>query len=61
MNYRDMSGLTVKDGRLINDRPNSVTGLQQAADLKREMKEQRKVSMMTRAIVNADMIKGIIR
>lgn len=61
MNYRDMSGLTVKDGRLINDRPNSIMGIQQAADLKREMKEQRKVSMMTRAIVNADMIKGIIR
>ncbi len=61
MNYRDMSGLTVKDGRLINDRPNSITGIQQAANIKREMKDQRKVGMMTRAIVNAEMMKDIIR
>jgi len=61
MNYRDMSGLTVKDGRLINDRPNSIMGIQQAANIKREMKDQRKVGMMTRAIVNAEMMKDIIR
>jgi hypothetical protein len=61
MDYRDMSGLTVKDGRLINDRPNSITGIQQAANIKREMKDQRKVGMMTRAIVNAEMMKDIIR
>ena len=61
MNYRDMSGLTVKDGRLINDRPNSITGIQQAANIKRELKDQRKVGMMTRAIVNAEMMKDIIR
>ena len=61
MDYKDMSGLTVKDGRLINDRPNSITGIQQAANIKREMKDQRKVGMMTRAIVNAEMMKDIIR
>jgi hypothetical protein len=61
MDYRDMSGLTVKDGRLINDRPNSITGIQQAANIKREMKDQRKVGMMTRAMVNAEMMKDIIR
>jgi len=56
-----MSGLTVKDGRLINDRPNSITGIQQAVNIKREMKDQRKVGMMTRAMVNAEMMKDIIR
>jgi hypothetical protein len=61
MDYRDMSGLTVKDGRLINDRPNSITGIQQAVNIKREMKDQRKVGMMTRAMVNAEMMKDIIR
>ena len=61
MDYKDMSGLTVKDGRLINDRPNSITGIQQAANIKREMKDQRKVGMMTRAIVNAEIMKDIIR
>tara|TARA_R110002020_G_scaffold105254_1_gene245650 strand:- start:295 stop:480 length:186 start_codon:yes stop_codon:yes gene_type:complete len=61
MDYRDMSGLTVKDGRLINNRPDSRTGIEKACELNRSMYEQRKVGMMTRAMVNAEMMKDIIR
>ena len=30
-----MDGLTIKNGRLINERPNGMTGIQQAANMKR--------------------------
>jgi len=40
-NYVD--GLYVKDGRLINDRPNGMTGIQQAANMKRAVDNDRKI------------------
>ena len=41
--YQSMGGLTVKDGRLINDRPTGITGIAQAADKERitQSKESR--------------------
>ena len=39
-NYVD--GLFIKDGRLINDRPNGMTGIQQAANMKRAVDNDRK-------------------
>ena len=50
-----MSGLTMKDGRLINDRPVGVTGIQQAADLKKARKREEKIEMMVEADVRASM------
>ena len=50
-----MSGLTMKDGRLINDRPCGVTGIQQAADLKKARKREEKIEMMVEADVRASM------
>jgi len=47
--------LTVRNGRLINNRPNSVTGIQQAAQIKKELKRESKISMMEEAIVRAEM------
>jgi hypothetical protein len=61
MDYRDMSKLTVHNGRLINDRPDSVTGIQQAVSLKKELKQSRKIGMITSAIMNADMMKNIMK
>ena len=49
-----MDGLTVKNGRLVNERPNGVTGIQQAADIKKTMKRAKKISMITDAINLAD-------
>lgn len=47
--------LTVKNGRLINNRPNGVTGIQQAAQIKKEMKRQDKIAMMEEAMYRAEM------
>lgn len=48
------NGLTVKDGRLINNRPDGVTMLQQAIDLKNAAKREKKISMMEEAYLRAD-------
>jgi hypothetical protein len=47
--------LTVRNGRLINNRPNGITGIQQAAQIKKEMKRESKISMMEEAIVRGEM------
>ena len=41
-----MGGLTVKNGRLVNDRPNGMTGISEAAMLKKAVKREKKVSMI---------------
>ena len=50
-----MSGLTMKNGRLINDRPCGVTGIQQAADARKARKREDKIRMMVEADVRASM------
>jgi len=52
--------LTVRNGRLINNRPNDVTGIQQAAQIKKEMKKQEKISMMEEAIFRAEMRADLV-
>ena len=39
-------GLTVKNGMLINNMPDGMTGIQQAASIKKSMKRMEKVSLM---------------
>ena len=43
MQYND---LTVKNGRLINNRPNGITGIQQAAEIRKAMKKAEKIEMI---------------
>ena len=45
----------MKNGRLINDRPCGVTGIQQAIDLKKTMKREQKIEMMVEADMRASM------
>jgi hypothetical protein len=49
-----MDGLTVKDGRLVNERPVGMTGIQQAANIKRMVKEDRKIKMIADGIQRAE-------
>ena len=56
-----MSGLTIKNGRLINERDNCTTGIQKAVDLKKSMNQQKKVNMITQGILNAKMIESITK
>ena len=54
-----VDGLYVKNGRLINDRPNSMTGIQRAANMKRIIDEDRKIKMIADGIERADMRKDM--
>lgn len=44
-----MDGLTVKNGRLINNRPDSEMGITKMARMKKAEKRAEKISMMVEA------------
>ena len=56
------NGLTVKNGRLMNNRPDGQTGIQQAAQFKSEMKRAKKIDMYAEAVMignlRSEMIEG---
>jgi hypothetical protein len=52
-----MRGLVVKNGRLINDRPTGTTGIQEAAMIRKQEHEAKKVGMIVKAIDIAEMKK----
>ena len=47
-------GLYVKDGRLINDRPDGETGIAKAASIKSAVDNDRKVNIIAEAIELAE-------
>lgn len=49
------SGLTVKDGMLINNRPDGVTGIAHMAASKKQMKQAMKTETMSNAIAIGNM------
>jgi hypothetical protein len=51
-------GLTVSDGRLINNRPNGITGIAQAAQVRKAMKVAEKVSIIARGNSMSEMMEG---
>jgi len=62
--YRDYgSGLDVKNGRLINNRPDGQTGIAQAANTKKVMKRAEKVGMIAEGVsmgnMRSEMLEGI--
>jgi hypothetical protein len=61
MKFKSMGGLTVKDGRLINDRPNGVTGIAQAAQLRKSVYNAKKVNIIADGIELAEGRKGFYR
>ena len=56
------SGLDVQGGRLINNRPDGMTGIAQAAVAKKAMKRMDKVSMIAEGVslgdMRSDMMEG---
>ena len=52
--------LTVRNGRLINNRPNSVTGIQQACQIKKELRKQEKIATMSEAMYRAEMRADLV-
>ncbi len=55
-NYVD--GLYVRNGRLINDRPDGESGIARAASIKRSIKNDRKINQIAEAIQLAEDKKG---
>lgn len=43
-------GLTIKNGRLINDRPNGITGIQEALNIRKSLKKAEKLQMYSEAV-----------
>lgn len=60
MKFKSMGGLTVKNGRLVNDRPNGMTGISEAAMLKKAVKREKKVSMIADGIMRAEMRENLM-
>ena len=54
-NTGSYSGLTVKDGMLINNRPDGQTGIAQAAQMKKSMHRAEKISTMAAAFTLGEM------
>jgi hypothetical protein len=55
-------GLTVNGGMEINNRPDGVTGIRQAADMKKAVKRADKIQMMSEAVflgnIKSEMMEG---
>ena len=51
-----MDGLTIKNGRLVNNRPEWMdkTGIQVGAEIRKEMKRAKKMTLMADAIDMAE-------
>ncbi len=54
-----MDGLTIKNGRLINNRPNNITGIQEAANIKKAAKRARKMEEIAEGIRLAEQMKEV--
>jgi len=52
-----VDGLNVKEGRLINDRPDGMTGIAKAAMMKKALKRQEKAQMIEEGIMRAKMME----
>ncbi len=54
-----VDGLYVKNGRLINGRPPGMSGIEQAANMKRIIREDRKIKMIADGIERAENNKNM--
>jgi hypothetical protein len=52
-------GLTIEDGMLINNRPNSSTGIQKAVEVKNAIKREEKISTMSQAFYRGEMMADL--
>jgi hypothetical protein len=52
-----MNGLTIKNGRLVNERPVGMTGIQEAANMKRIIDEGRQIKIIADGIQRAESMK----
>ena len=54
-----LSGLTVNDGMLINNRPDGQSGIVQAAQARKAMKQAEKISIIARGNAMGEMLSDM--
>lgn len=57
--YSKMGGLEVKNGRLINNRPDGMTGIAQIAMAKSEMARMKKIQMTAEGVSLGNLMSEI--
>lgn len=60
MKYKSMGGLTVKDGRLINNREDGLSGIAEANNLRNRKQRSDKVNMLADGILLAEAKKKML-
>lgn len=55
-NVGAFEGLTIKDGMLINNRPDGQTGIAQASQVKKAIKTAEKISIVARGTAMGEMM-----
>tara|TARA_R100000951_G_scaffold91945_1_gene80286 strand:+ start:1736 stop:1924 length:189 start_codon:yes stop_codon:yes gene_type:complete len=55
----DYSGLTVKSGRLVNNRPVGKSGLEEAAEIRQIMKRNKEAEVIANGIEKAEIRKDM--
>ena len=60
MKYKSMGGLTVKGGRLINDRVDGLSGISQANNLRRSLEKNKRVNEIADGIVLSEVKSKIM-
>lgn len=53
------SGLTMRNGRLINNRPDGQTGIAQAADIRKSIKRAEKISIVAKGTAMGEMMSDM--
>jgi ABC-type sugar transport system ATPase subunit len=57
----NLKDLIVKRGRLINNAPDGISGIQRAVEMKREIRRESKIQMMAEAVSRGDMMSNAKR
>jgi hypothetical protein len=52
-------GLTMKGGRLVNNRPDGQTGIAQAADIRKSMKRAEKIMVVAKGTAMGEMMSDM--
>ena len=55
-NDSQFNGLTVRNGRLINNRPDGQTGIAQAADIRKSAKRAEKIMVVAKGTAMGEMM-----
>ena len=55
-----VNGLYVKDGRLINGRPNSMMGIEKVSKMRQEVKRQKNIQEISEGIQRAKTLESFM-